>query len=94
LGVEIVGVGFSTPADNAAWAAAEGFPYELWTDGPERTLAVTYGAAADATQPIPWRVTRLLGADGALLLEYRVDGPISTHPADVLRDCEILFGGE
>jgi len=29
-----------------------------------------------------------------LLLEYRVDGPLSTHPADVLRDCEILFGGE
>jgi hypothetical protein len=38
-------------------------------------------------------VTRLIGEDGSLLLEYLVDGPIATHPGEVLADCEVLFGG-
>ena len=39
------------------------------------------------------RVTRLLGADGALLLEYGV-GLVLTHPSHVLEDCQKLFGQE
>lgn len=35
----------------------------------------------------------LLGADGALLLEYTEDISVGTHPAQVLDDCTILFGG-
>ena len=42
--MQIVGVGFDEPAVNQGWAEEEGFLFELWTDGPERPLAVHYGA--------------------------------------------------
>ena len=32
LGIQIVGVGFQDPSTNAAWAEAEEFQYEIWTD--------------------------------------------------------------
>lgn len=87
----IVGVGFDTPADNAAWAAEEGFSFELWSDDEDHTLAVYYGAAADARQGYPDRITRLLDEDGDVLLEYD-DVATGTHPQKVLDDCLILFG--
>ncbi len=40
---------------------------------------------------VPLRVTRLLGEDGVVLLEYAVSN-VGTHPADVLEDCQALFG--
>jgi peroxiredoxin len=91
LGVQIVGVSFDSPAVNQGWAEDEGFGFELWTDGPERTLALTYGAARSASAAVPIRRTVLLGADGELLLEYTVTN-LGTHPAQVLEDCEALFG--
>ena len=36
------------------------------------------------------RVTRVLDADGVLVLEYAVT-TISAHPAEVLEDCKLLF---
>ena len=90
LGVEIVGVSFDSPSRNSAWAEDEGFQFELWTDE-DRTLAVTYGAANSTSARFADRVTVLLDADGNQLLEYEVSS-IGTHPADVLEDCEALFG--
>lgn len=86
----IVGVGFDDPATNAGWAAEEGFTFELWTDD-DKTLALTYGAATSQSSPVPSRVTRVLDADGTLLLEYQVSA-IGTHPSEVLADCQVLFG--
>jgi peroxiredoxin len=87
-----VGVGFDEPAENQAWAEDEGFAFELWTDD-DRTLAVYYGAAASADAIVPQRKTRVLGPDGTLLLQYDVSS-IAPHPAQVLSDCQLLFGDE
>lgn len=37
-------------------------------------------------------MTRILDADGVLVLEYN-DVDFGTSPQEVLEDCEILFGG-
>ena len=89
--MQIVGVGFDEPAVNQGWAEEEGFLFELWTDGPERPLAVHYGAGR-ATSTFPQRKTVLLDQDGVLQLEYEVTA-LGTHPAQVLEDCVALFGG-
>ena len=91
LGVVIVGASFDSPAANQAFAEAEGFLYELWTDG-DRTLALTYGAASSASASFASRRTVLLDDNGDLLLEYNVGSAIATHPAQVLEDCELIFG--
>ncbi len=90
--MKIVGVSFDDPATNQAWAEEEGYAYELWTDG-DKTLALYYGAAKNERASTPDRITRLLGDDGAVLLEYD-DVDYSTSPQDVLEDCQALFGGQ
>ena len=90
LGVDIVGVSFDPPDRNEAWAEAEGFTFELWTDD-EGELALHYGAASSADAPFASRVTRLLDGNGDLLLEYRVSA-VDAHPEKVLEDCRLLFG--
>ena len=75
----------------AAWAEAEGFQYEVWTDD-DVTLSQHYGAATSASTVYLNRITMLIGEDGELLLEYTQDINFGTHPIEVLEDCEILFG--
>ena len=83
--------GFSTPTQTEAWAEAEGFQYEVWTDD-DKTLALTYGAAATPSQNHAYRMTFLLDADGNLLLTYgNVNSDLGEHPAHVLSDCQQLF---
>lgn len=89
--MHIVGVSFDSPADNLAWAQDEGFQYDLWSDL-DRTLALYYGAAESAEDPKPIRLSVLLDTDGAVLLEYDVGSGFGTHPAEVLEDCQALFG--
>lgn len=91
LGVQIIGVGFDSPEDNQAWAEAEGFAFELWSDT-DKTLALAYGAAADASAYFPQRVTVVLDGAGDLALEYAVTD-FGTHPSQVLEDVTALFGG-
>jgi len=84
-------VSFSEPSANAEWVEAESFQYEVWTDG-DRTLAMHYGAAENSTAAFPGRVTVLLDAQGELLLEYASGTGDADHPAEVLEDCEAIFG--
>jgi peroxiredoxin len=88
--VQIIGTSFDDPATNLAWAQQEGFQFELWTDV-ARELALYYGAATSPTQGSASRRTYLLDADGTLILEYPAV-IAGTHPADVLEDCQTLFG--
>lgn len=88
--MRIVGVSFDAPTKNQAWAEQEGFAFELWTDT-DRTLALTYGAAESADQPFALRVTKVLDANGVLVLEYPKVS-VGTHPQKVLDDCVALFG--
>jgi peroxiredoxin len=89
--VRIVGVSFDSPAANLAWAQAEGFPYELWSDE-SRELAEYYSAVRSPTQGFCDRVTKLLDCEGVLQLEYVSGISVGAHPAEVLADCEALFG--
>ena len=93
-----MGVSFDSPAENQAWAedpvvgGAQDAPYqyELWSDT-NKTLALYYGSISSATTSQAGRVTRLIGGDGDLLLEYGSVN-VSVHPMDVLADCRALFG--
>ncbi len=89
--MQVVGVSADTPADNQAWATAQGFPFELWSDT-NTTLALHYGAAASAGQSWFDRQTELLDAEGVLILEYDPVLNYTTHPQLVLEDCQVIFG--
>lgn len=85
-----MGVGFDEPEVNAGWAEEEGFLFELWTDD-EKSLALYYGAVQGERQTYPDRISRLLDADGYVLLQYD-DVATGTHPARVLEDAQALLG--
>ena len=89
LGVQIVGVGFGDPSDQGEWAVEQGFQYEVWTDV-NRELSIYYGAADSENSFFPSRITRLLAADGTLLLEYD-NVNFGTNPREVLDDCTQIF---
>jgi peroxiredoxin len=84
-------VSFDSPAENHAWRLEEDFGFELWTDD-DRTLALTYGAAETARDAAADRITVILDPLGTLVLEYRSDIDVGTHPERVLEDCRVLFG--
>lgn len=88
----VIGVGFDSPALNSEWSDSEGFTFDLWTDG-DRELATYYGAVTTDKQARPSRITKVLDPDGVLVLEYVDDVIVGAHPAEVLEDCGILFGG-
>jgi peroxiredoxin len=83
-------VSFDTPADNQSWAEAQNFQYELWSDT-SKNLALYYGAAASQSTTMPSRITKLLDADGTLILEY-LSVSVTVHPAEVFEDCQAIFG--
>jgi peroxiredoxin Q/BCP len=83
-GVEILGVSFDTPADNATFVRAEGFPFRLLSDR-DRKLAIAVGAASDASQPVARRISYLVGPDGKVVKAYAQVTP-ATHAQDVLAD--------
>ena len=85
----IIGAGSDTPAANQAWAEHENYAFDIWTDDPAHVLGTTYGAWDGAGHYA--RLTRLLGPDGSVLLEYDVGFGIGTHPEDVLADCLKLY---
>jgi len=89
--VAIVGVGYDSPVVNSEWAEQEEFQFELWTDG-DAQLAAYYGAIDDPDQLRPDRVTKVLDANGTLVLEYVESVAVGTHPEEVLADCQVLFG--
>jgi peroxiredoxin Q/BCP len=90
LGVEVLGVTFRSPEESAPWAESQALPYEVWSDR-DRTLGLYYRVASGPTDPAPDRVSFLLDASGAVLLIYPGVDP-GEHPAEVLADCEQLFG--
>lgn len=88
--MQIVGVGFGPTPINANWVEEEGYLYEVWNDL-NKTLALYYGAAANSGAFFPNRLTRLLDAEGSVLLEYN-DVYVGAHPQEVLEDCQAIFG--
>ncbi|MBP1684321.1 MAG: peroxiredoxin [Deltaproteobacteria bacterium] len=84
VGVEVLGVSFDQPADNARFVQAQGFPFRLLSDT-DRTLAMAVGAADSPQQPVARRISYLVGADGKVLRVYGTVDP-ATHAAEVVRD--------
>ena len=66
--------------------------YMVWLGDSDKTLAIAYGAAKNENAVLADRITVVLDADGRHVLEYVEDIEVGTHPAEVLEDCEILFG--
>lgn len=89
LGVEIVGVSFTDLATNQEWAERLAFPYEIWRDD-ERALATYYDAVDGPDTKYPRRRTRVLNAEGKVVLEYNDKIIVGAHPADVLEDVRML----
>jgi peroxiredoxin Q/BCP len=83
-GVEILGVSFDTPEDNASFVRQQGFPFRLLSDT-DRTLAAAAGAASDPRQPVARRISYLVGPDGKVVKVYPQVTP-GTHAQDVLSD--------
>jgi peroxiredoxin len=83
-------VSFDTPEDNAAFAEAQSYTYELWSDL-DRSLALHYGAASSESQAMASRITVLLDEEGVWRLVYD-PASVTSNAQDVLEDCEILFG--
>ncbi len=83
-GVKIFGVSFDTPAENAQFAEAEGFPYPLLSDE-KRELAMAVGAASSPTAGYARRISFLVGPDGKVIKAYSSVSP-SGHAAEVLGD--------
>lgn len=80
---------FDDTSENAAFASAQGFQYELWSDL-QRTLALHFGAATSDTQGSAYRRTFVLDEQGRLCLQYDTVG-VNSHPEDVLDDVTLLL---
>ena len=90
LGVQIVGVSFTDLETNHAWAVDQGFQYEIWRDE-DRALAEYYGASNGPDNPYPKRRTKVLDAEGNLILEYNDKIIVGAHPSEVLQDVRVLL---
>ena len=88
--MNIVGVSFNKPEKNDSWSKNQEFQYEVWSDV-ERDLAMKLGAASKPDQGAPRRITRVLDAEGRVVLAYD-KVKVGSHPEEVLEDCRALFG--
>jgi thioredoxin-dependent peroxiredoxin len=79
-GVQVLGMSFDDPADNAA--------FRLLSDT-TRELGVAVGAADSTEAKYARRVSYLVGADGTVLKAYAQVDP-STHAQQVLEDLKTL----
>ena len=80
----ILGASFDTPADNAAFVQKFSFPFPLLSDT-DRSLALAYGAADDASARSAKRVSCLIDEEGRVL-RYYPQVSAREHVAEVLRD--------
>ena len=86
-----MGVGFANPSKNTDWVEDQDYEFEVWTDN-DKVLSLYYGAIDDPGDIAPSRHTKLLDANGELILEYVDNVNPTGHPQEVLEDCEALFG--
>ena len=80
----ILGASFDTPADNAAFVRKFSFPFPLLSDT-DRSLALAYGAADDASAKFAKRVSCLIDEEGRVL-RYYPQVSAREHVTEVLSD--------
>ena len=91
-GVEVVGVSFDDPADNAEFIKKHNFPFRLLSDA-KKTLAVAVGAADSPSRLWARRISYLVGPDGRVLKAYADVNP-AKHAGEVLTDLAQLKPGK
>jgi peroxiredoxin Q/BCP len=82
-GVEVLGISFDEPRENAEFVAVQGFPFRLLSD--DGSLAVQVGAAESRDQSATRRISYLVGPDGKVVKAYASVSP-ATHAREVLAD--------
>jgi peroxiredoxin Q/BCP len=80
----VVGISCDTPAENKAFKDKFNFPFDLLSDE-DRAVSIAYGAAANAQQRHPSRISYLIGPDRTITKVYGKVSP-SEHPREVLAD--------
>ena len=83
VGLEVLGISFDPPAENAKFVAAESFPFRLLTD--DGTLAAAVGAAQESGARRARRISYLVGPDGKVKRAYDEVVP-ADHAKQVLAD--------
>jgi thioredoxin-dependent peroxiredoxin len=89
-GVDVLGVSFDEPKNNAEFVAKEHFPFRLLSDS-TKSLAVQVGAADSTSRIWARRISYLVGPDGTVLKAYGDVNP-SKHAGEVLADVQQLKG--
>lgn len=87
-GVEVLGVSFDSPEDNAEFVKKHGFPFRLLSDS-DKQLAVQVGAADSTSRLWARRISYLVGPDGTVLEAYSDVDP-GSHAERVLSDIAAL----
>jgi thioredoxin-dependent peroxiredoxin len=91
-GVQVLGVSFDEPADNAKFVAKDHFPFRLLSDT-DKKLAVEVGAADSTKRLWARRISYLVGPDGKVLEAYPDVSP-AKHATQVLADLARLQGSK
>ena len=87
----MLGASFDTPAENKAFADAEGFRFRLLSDV-DRSVGTAYEAARppdDTYADYPKRISYLIDPDGVIQRAYEVTD-VAAHADDVLADLTTL----
>ena len=84
LNTVILGASFDTPKENAAFAKKFSFPFPLLSDT-DKSIAIKYGAAADASAKSAKRVSCLIDEQGHVL-RYYPQVAAREHVGEVLQD--------
>ncbi len=83
---EVLGISFDTPAENKAWADAQGFGFRLLSDQ-DHAVGRKYGVERDGDDQyaaFPLRVSYLLDPDGIVRKTFAVSG-VADHATEVLQ---------
>ncbi|MBW3658112.1 MAG: redoxin domain-containing protein [Actinobacteria bacterium] len=87
LGAVLLGVSFDSPEDNAAFAEAFGFPFDLLSDA-DHDVSERFGARRPPDHQYadwPKRISYLIDPSGTVRRAYEV-ADVATHPQELLDD--------
>ena len=82
--MQILGISFDAPEDNAAFAKKFNYNFPLLCDT-DRKIGLAYGACDDPKAGSAKRISYLIGPDGKVKKAYATVKP-AEHPAQVLQD--------
>jgi peroxiredoxin len=80
----LLGITYSAAEDLKKWRGEVGLAAELLCDT-DRSVAIAYGAAENADQERPKRVSVLVGPDGKVVKTYATPDA-EAHPSEALAD--------